>query len=470
MTAALIFAVRWLKKSLFRDDLTGLLTTKKFLAEVKKTLKKAKNVQYSLVSLDINSFRYITQVFGQDNGNKLLSELGSLFSKTAPKGSLLCRNYNDNFAFLINSTVLPVLEDIIVTMTTVNDKIKKLLPQHFKIEFSVGVYEIKDPNEEPLMILDKAQTARKLGKSSLNPKRICVFTSQMEINSQLEKDIIFDMERAFKENEFVVYYQPKFLFNTEKIIGAEALVRWNHKKRGLLSPSYFVPMFEKNGFIEKIDLLVFENVCQFLDRWNKSQKDKKEKQPLTISCNLSRVQLYNPDVAKIYRDIASKYEIAPSKIEIELTESLMMDNKDRLLKAMNEIKNAGFSISVDDFGSGFSSLSLLKDLPANVIKLDKEFLNTQNTEKEHIIINSVINMAKNLDMATVAEGVEDAKQSALLKKMGCDIVQGYFYAKPMPQNEFKELLDNPENLDSEKKDDSADKNEKTDDKKSDDHK
>ena len=147
-----------------------------------------------------------------------------------------------------------------------------------------------------------------------------------------------------------------------------------------------------------------------------------------------------------------------------------MDNKERLLKAMNEIKNAGFSISVDDFGSGFSSLSLLKDLPANVIKLDKEFLNTQNTEKEHIIINSVINMAKNLDMATVAEGVEDAKQSALLKKMGCDIVQGYFYAKPMPQNKFKELLDNPENLGSEKKDDSADKNEKTDDKKIDDHK
>lgn len=470
LTVALIFAVRWLKKSLFKDDLTRLLTTKKFLAEVKKTLKRAKNVQYSLVSLDINSFRYITQVFGQDNGNKLLSELGSLFRKTAPKGSLLCRNYNDNFAFLIKSTVLPVLEDIIVTMTTVNDEIKKLLPQHFKIEFSIGVYEIKDPNEAPLMILDKAQTARKLGKSSLNPKRICVFTSQMEINSQLEKDIIFDMERAFKENEFVVYYQPKFLFNTEKIIGAEALVRWNHKKRGLLSPSYFVPMFEKNGFIEKIDLLVFENVCQFLDRWNKSQKDKKEKQPLTISCNLSRVQLYNPDVAKIYHDIASKYEIAPSKIEIELTESLMMDNKERLLKAMNEIKNAGFSISVDDFGSGFSSLSLLKDLPANVIKLDKEFLNTQNTEKEHIIINSVINMAKNLDMATVAEGVEDAKQSALLKKMGCDIVQGYFYAKPMPQNEFKKLLNNPENLDSKKKDDSADKNEKTDDKKSDDHK
>ncbi|MDD5790809.1 MAG: GGDEF domain-containing phosphodiesterase [Spirochaetia bacterium] len=440
LSSALGLALVWIKKSLYKDELTGLLTTKKFLLEVKKLLKKSRGVQYSLVSLDINSFRYITQVFGQDNGNRLLEELGRLFRKTAPKGSLLCRNYNDNFAFLLKTTILPILEDIIISMTSVNDSIKQLLPKHFKLEFSIGVYEIKDPKEEPLMILDKAQTARKVGKSSLNPKRLCVFTPQMEIDSQLEKDIIFDMERAFKENEFVVYYQPKFLFNTEKIIGAEALVRWNHKKRGLLTPSYFVPMFEKNGFIEKIDLFVFENVCQFLDSWNKSQKDKKEKQALTISCNLSRVQLYNPDIAKIYRDIASKYEIAPSTIEIELTESLMMDNKDRLLKAMNEIKNAGFSISVDDFGSGFSSLSLLKDLPANVIKLDKEFLNTQNTEKEHIIINSVINMAKNLDMATVAEGVEDERQSALLKKMGCDIVQGFYYAKPMPQNEFNKFL------------------------------
>ena len=262
----------------------------------------------------------------------------------------------------------------------------------------------------------------------------------METNSQQEKDILFDMERAFQENEFIVYYQPKFLFNSEKIIGAEALVRWNHKKKGLLAPSYFIPMFEKNGFIEKIDRLVFENVCQFLDKWNKSQADKTEKQPLTISCNLSRVQLYNPDIAKTYKEIASKYEIAPSKIEIELTESFMMDNKERLLKAMNEIRNAGFSISVDDFGSGFSSLSLLKDIPATVIKLDKEFLNSQDTKKEHIIINSVINMAKNLNMETVAEGVEDKKQSDLLKNMGCDIVQGYFYAKPMTESDFTEKL------------------------------
>lgn len=424
-----------------QDELTGLNTTKKFIIDVKKKLANSRASEYSLVSIDINSYRYITEAFGQEKSLNIIKALGHHFAKSAPENSVLCRNFNDNFSFLINATFLPILEDIVINMTSVPDEITSLLPDHFKLEFSIGVYEIKDPAENVEVMMDKAETARKAGKAGLNPKRICIFTTQMENTTQHEKDIIFDMERAFQENEFIVYYQPKFLFNTGKIIGAEALVRWNHKKRGLLTPSYFVPLFEKNGFIEKIDLLVFENVCQFLDKWNKAQAGKKEKQAITISCNLSRVQLYNPDIAKIYKAIASKYEIAPSSIEIELTESLMMDNKDRLLKAMHDIKNAGFSISVDDFGSGFSSLSLLKDIPANVIKLDKEFLNTQNdTEKEHIIINSVIKMAKDLDMTTVAEGVEDEKQSELLKKMGCDIVQGFFYAKPMPSSAFNELL------------------------------
>ncbi len=430
-----------------QDELTGLNTTKKFIIDVKKKLANSRASEYSLVSIDINSYRYITEAFGQEKSLNIIKALGHHFAKSAPENSVLCRNFNDNFSFLINATFLPILEDIVINMTSVPDEITSLLPDHFKLEFSIGVYEIKDPAENVEVMMDKAETARKAGKAGLNPKRICIFTTQMENTTQHEKDIIFDMERAFQENEFIVYYQPKFLFNTGKIIGAEALVRWNHKKRGLLTPSYFVPLFEKNGFIEKIDLLVFENVCQFLDKWNKAQAGKKEKQPITISCNLSRVQLYNPDIAKIYKAIASKYEIAPSSIEIELTESLMMDNKDRLLKAMHDIKNAGFSISVDDFGSGFSSLSLLKDIPANVIKLDKEFLNTQNdTEKEHIIINSVIKMAKDLDMTTVAEGVEDEKQSELLKNMGCDIVQGFFYAKPMPSSAFNELLEKSDHI------------------------
>ena len=427
------------RKVSVKDELTGLNTTLKFKQEVKKVLAKARPGEWSIVSLNINSFHYITESFGQDAGNAIIVELGRHFEKTAPSDTIMCRNFTDDFFFFLHATLLPIIEDIVLTLTDVKDDVSHLLPEHFTIEFSAGAYEIQDPFENIETMMEKANSARKAGKNSINPRRIALFTEKMANTIEQEKSILFDMERAYENNEFEVYYQPKFNFSDSKIMGAEALVRWNHKSKGLLQPGAFVPLFERNGFIQKIDIMVFESVCKFLDEWNKKTSDTPY--PITISCNLSRVQLYNPDVAKTYKEIASKYQIAPSAIEIELTESLMMDNKDRLLKAMNEIKKAGFSISVDDFGSGFSSLSLLKDIPANVIKLDKEFLNTDfENEKEHIIINSVIDMAKNLDMTTVAEGVEDQHQSELLKEMGCDIVQGFFYAKPMPESEFSKLL------------------------------
>jgi EAL domain-containing protein (putative c-di-GMP-specific phosphodiesterase class I) len=291
-----------------------------------------------------------------------------------------------------------------------------------------------------------------VGKYSPTPSRISFYNEQMSINSEHEKEILFDMNRAFEAGEFIAYYQPKYDFQNEKIIGAEALVRWNHPDKGILEPGYFVPLFERNGFIAKIDLKIFEDVCIFLDKWNKSGKDGKCPYPITISCNLSRFQLYNPAFSDEYLKISSKYQIAPSKIELELTESLMMDNKKRLLKSMNEIKKAGFDISVDDFGSGFSSLALLKDIPASVIKLDKEFFaNTEHqakkdgdsknsAERDKIIVNSVIEMAKKLSMRTVAEGVEEKDQAEFLRKMGCDIAQGYLFAKPMSEEEFEMLL------------------------------
>lgn len=436
--STLLIVLKRSRNSKICDSLTGLSTTYKFLLDARQVLINSRPGEYSVISLDINSFRYITESFGRNVGNEILKELGKHFIKTVPEGTLICRNYSDNFSFLINVTLLPILEDIVISLTDIKSSVEKVLPQHFNIEFSAGVYEIKNPYENVETMLEKANSARKSGKSSVNPKRIAVFTDKMADSIEQERDMLFDMQRAFENNEFEVYYQPKFNFSNGKIIGAEALVRWNHKEKGLLQPGAFVPLFERNGFIEKIDVMVFESVCKFLDNWNKNCTNSF---PITISCNLSRVQLYNPDVAKIYKQIVSNYQIAPSAIEIELTESLMMDNKDRLLRAMNEIKKAGFSISIDDFGSGFSSLSLLKDIPANVIKLDKEFLNSDlENKKEHIIINSVIDMAKSLDMTTVAEGVEDKEQSDLLKEMGCDIVQGFFYAKPMPEADFSSLL------------------------------
>ncbi|MBR0033334.1 MAG: GGDEF domain-containing protein [Treponema sp.] len=421
------------------DELTGLMTTKNFIENVEHILKTAKSDEYSIISIDIEKFRYLADALGTDTADAIIKELAKHFKKEAPSDALICRNYTDNFIVLVKATFRPIVEDQVLSLLSVVEKMGNLLPLHYTLDFSIGVYVIMNTNEKVQSMIEKANTARKFGMRSFNPRRVSFYDENMKITTENEKEIIFDMNRAFEENEFIAYYQPKFRFQDAQIIGAEALVRWNHKTKGILPPSAFVPLFERNGFIQKIDLLVFESVCKFLDKWNKSAPEDKTAPAITISCNLSRMQLYNPDVAKEYAEIASKYQIAPSKIEIELTESLMMDNKERLLKAMNEIKKVGFEISVDDFGSGFSSLGLLKDIPANVIKLDKSFLGSES-EREHIIIKSVITMAKDLDLKTVAEGIEDKEQAELLKNMGCDIAQGYLYSKPIPEKDFENLL------------------------------
>ena len=426
---------------LSKDEVTGFPTRLKFSKQLSEVLKTAEPEEYSIISLDINNFRYIGDTFGEEISEHVLQVFAGHLQRTLPEDSVFCRNYADNFFVLIRANFRPILEDYVLTATSFQEKLSELLPEHYQLEFSAGVYVIGDLSEKIDTMMENANMARHIGKYGLNPNRITYFTKEMRHDSEHDKHVTLDMNRAFNEHEFEVFFQPKFNFKSGEVIGAEALIRWRHKTQGLLQPGEFVPLFEKNGFIQKIDMLVFERVCQFLDKYNKSGPGGSCPRPITISCNLSRAQLYNPDVAKKYTEIARQYQIKPSKIEIELTESLMMDNKDRLLRAMNEIKNAGFEISVDDFGSGFSSLALLKDIPANVIKLDKEFLNTkENNKKEQIIINSIIDMAKQLNITTVAEGVEDQSQSELLRAMGCDIVQGYYYAKPMPADDYEQLL------------------------------
>lgn len=429
------------------DEISGLYTVMKFKTEAEKLLSKARPSQYAFVCIDIENFQYLTDSLGRGIANSVLSILGKNFIKCAPKGALLCRRYADNFVMLTDETFGPIIEDYVLNMVGIVSKMGNLLPLHYTLDFTTGVYIIMNPGDDIEVMIHKANLARQEGRKSMHPGRLCFFDETMLTNSEHEKEIIFDMNRAFEANEFIPYYQPKFDFMTNEIVGAEALVRWKHREKGILQPGYFIPLFEKNGFVTKIDRKIFEDVCRFLDAWNKSGKDGHCPKPLTISCNLSRYQLYNSGFAKEYATIASKYQIYPSKIEIELTESLMMDNKKRLLRAMNEIKNAGFDISIDDFGAGFSSLSLLKDIPASVLKLDKEFFaNTagenaeENPIKDNIIVNCVIDMAKKLSMKTVAEGVEEEHQAKSLKEMGCDIAQGYYYAKPMSEEDFLKLL------------------------------
>lgn len=252
-----------------------------------------------------------------------------------------------------------------------------------------------------------------------------------------EKRLEDNMNKALEKGEFIVYYQPKYsLDDVNEIEGAEALIRWNSPEFGFISPIDFVPLFEKNGFIVNIDMFVFEEVCKTLNKWiNKGYT------PVPISVNMSRVHLYRDNFIENITDLISKYNISPEFIELELTESVVFDNLNILIDIMKKIKEIGFLISMDDFGSGYSSLNLLKDLSFDILKLDRGFLiETTDTKRGKIIISKIVEMAKAIDIKVICEGVETYEQVEFLKEIGCDKVQGYLFAKPMVLDEFEKHL------------------------------
>ncbi|MBQ0039686.1 MAG: EAL domain-containing protein [Treponema sp.] len=423
------------------DSVTGLPNYDHFKRNVSKLLSCARPKEYMILSFNIDNLGLINETYGTRTGNEILKRVGKHFLKQCQKNEYIVRFYADNFIFFTrNPDFFWNVEERVFVMTTVKDILKDILPERYNFTFTTSVYYIDTPSDSIDSMIDKANLAQKLCRHTHATHRVIEYTEEMRTSHEWNREITMTMENAFLNKEFEVFYQPKYDFTTEEVMGAEALIRWNNPRKGFLQPGKFVPLFEDNGFIEKIDKFVFKKVCDFLDKWNKTMESRKLR-PLTISFNLSRYHLYNPNLIRELKTIANEYDIGDNKIEVELTESIMFDNQQKLINVMKEIKKAGFSVSVDDFGSGYSSLNLLKNMPADVIKLDKEFLSiTPENQKENIIITSVIEMAKKLKIKTVAEGVETQEQCVMLKNIGCDIAQGFFYAKPMREDDFRNLL------------------------------
>lgn len=256
-----------------------------------------------------------------------------------------------------------------------------------------------------------------------------------------EKNIEDNMEHALENNEFIVYFQPKVELKTNKIAGAEALVRWQNSKKELIPPNEFIPIFEKNGFITKLDIYVFEEVCKTIRKWLNEGIN-----PIPVSVNLSRMHLQNPNFLKKYKEIQEKYEVPADLLEIELTETLVFENFEQLKKVIDDIHQMGFSCSIDDFGSGYSSLNLLKEIPVDILKLDRIFFSKKNDKRGNSVIESIISLAKKLNMTTISEGVETISQVEFLRKADCDLVQGYVYSKPLAKDDFEITFLKNENI------------------------
>lgn len=300
------------------------------------------------------------------------------------------------------------------------------------VKLKFGLYYIPDNSEEVVSILEKANYAHSICKS--NPTITSYRYNEDDKQTAIgEKIIESKMEEALAQNQFSLYLQPKYRLSDESLAGAEALVRWyNGETHELIYPNSFIPLFERNGFITKLDMYMLEQVCRLIHGWLEEGRE-----PTAVSINFSRLHLLNPSFTEEICSMVDRYEVPRKYLEIELTESAMFDNEEAMFVVLERLHEEGFTLSMDDFGTGYSSLGLLKNLPVDVIKIDRSFfLNSRFKTRARAVIENVMQMAKRLEIHTVAEGVESQEQIDMLREMGCEIVQGYYYSKPVPASEF----------------------------------
>ncbi len=383
-----------------------------------------------ILSLDINKFKAFNNIYGYEFCNHILKDLAEKLTTVLPPKHITCRISNDVFAsiFHYDGPIKTLLDTIFQDTSTLN-----ILNTSVHINLSIGVYNIKPTDTDINKLLDKAYMARAKIKG-LYDNNYYIFDDVLEHQLMEEQEIESSMEDALKNEEFVVVYQPKTLTSTEKLIGAEALIRW-HKNGTVIPPNKFIPLFEKNKFIMKLDLYIFEQVCKDIASW----KETYNYAPI-VSINVSKEHFVNENFIDTYVDICHNYHIDPKLIDLEITESATIDEKIDILNVLNKIKEKGFTISIDDFGTGYSSLSMLQNMPIDIIKIDKVFVDKADLNSQKNIINYIMILANRLGVKTIVEGVETKEQVQFVKSLNCDMIQGYYYSKPLSKEDFEDYF------------------------------
>lgn len=425
-----------LSKIAYYDELTDLSTLLKFSNDVENVLETAKPEEYMILAMDIDNFKYINDIFGYDIGNQVIRLVACKIKSEMQSYVFMTRSNADNFIVFCKTTNKDCIIDKYITENMLIKEAKEILGDNYNIKFSMGIYVIEDPKKPLSLMIDYSNLAKKRAKSEYDHS-IEVYTNTLDEELKGKREIITDMEKALAQEEFVPFLQPKFSLETRNIIGAEVLVRWFSPKRGLVPPMEFIPLLEQNGFIQELDIYMAEKTCSLIRNW----LDRGYFHIPRISINVSKITLMRKDITKILIELTTKYKIEKGLIEVELTESVLDEHTEEILCIMNELKKAGFYVSIDDFGSGFSSLNLLKDIPADVLKIDKGFLSeTFTSDKGKIIISNVIRMSKELQIETIAEGIETSEQADILQEMGCNFAQGFYFSKPLPSDEFEKYI------------------------------
>ncbi len=423
-----------IKTSLATDALTRLPNTQGFITIGNMLFNQGRLHEYSAIYLNIKNFKYVNTQIGNKHGDEVVKTYAAQLHSNIAENEYVARLGGDNFALLIKKEhtdeMLDFLADVSVKIELDSTSIT------LNIAARLGIYNIQ-PGDKMLYAMQCISTA--IGNARRNPNTTTVvFTAEIMKKIEHEHALTAIFKSAVENREFITYYQPKIDLSSSSICGCEALVRWKRDGK-LISPGEFIPVFERDGNICALDFYMLENACRDISQWIKSGL-----QPVTVSVNFSKTHLHDPDIAEKIIEVIRKYDIDAKYIEVEMTEMSDFNDYDAFKRLVTKMKENHVVTSIDDFGTGYSSLNLLTDFMFDVVKLDKSFLDNisrSHSKTDEIVVRNIVKMIGELGMKVVAEGVETVEQARFLRDIGCTIVQGYLYDKPLCLEEFMTRLE-----------------------------
>ncbi len=420
-----------LLQACYKDLLTGGYNGFYLKEQLHSELNRDKN-NAALIAIDINMFQEINEIYGVQTGDKILKSMFYVLQEHSKNNGFVVHMRADEFMLL---RFYDTIDQLNQWMELMIQEINQKIETHTKIYVAIssGIYLIEEMNHAVEKMCDCANAARTICKKQ--QKKYLYFHESMRKISIAEKELEQTIEKAIAKKEFCAWFQPKYNAHTKQLIGAEALIRWNKPDGTLGMPAQFIPVCEKSGKILNIDRYMFEYVCSNLSRWI-----KKGWKPVPISVNMSRAYLENRDVIQYLVDTIKKYNVPAKYLNLEITESSMIEREEILAQLVEQMRSIGFGVLLDDYGAGYSSLKSLNLMNFDSIKIDKSFTDTIGTTKGNNIVQHTIFLAHSLGMKAIAEGVETELQYQFLCNCNCDYIQGYYLSKPMPIKDFECML------------------------------
>ncbi len=419
-----------------KDSLTHLPNQEMFMKLTRQMIEKNPSQKYAVIRMDVDRFHVINQLYGMTEGDNVLRLIGVRIQEcmeSAGQGTY-CRIASDMFCICLPDDWEYIEEVIQYIRSSLKD-----YPINFDMEMSFGIYVTTEEDIEQKVpvqnLMDRALLAQRTVKNRWK-HHVAFYNDQLRNQEIMERFIVSEMKDALQKRQFQVYLQPKCEMQTGKIVGSEALVRWQHPEHGFISPGAFIPIFERNGFISEVDYYVWDSTCETIRRW------LDEGFPVSpVSVNVSRVNLYDQKLMDNIKGCVDKYRVPHDLIEFEMTESAFVSDNQKIYDLAKALQENNFKVLMDDFGSGYSSLNSLREIPVDVLKIDIKFLPpTQGDERAEVILCSIVDMAQKLGLEVITEGVERIEQAEFLTEIGCRMAQGYYFYRPMTISDFEEVM------------------------------